>query len=69
MKVIKIILIVMLFGCFLAGLVFVFGASFLAQIRHKNQDNSRRVLKFKLIGYILFMASFAFAIFQSLIAW
>ena len=69
MRVIKIILIVLLFMCLLAGAILIVGAKGFAEIRHKNQDNSRRVLKFKLIGYILFMASFAFAIFQSLIAW
>ena len=69
MKVIKIILIVLLFACLLAGAIFLLGARWFAEIKHKKQDNSHRVLKFKLIGYILFMASFAFAIFQSLITW
>ena len=69
MRVIKIILIIMLFACLIAGAVIILGAKWFAEIKHKNQDNSRRVLKFKLIGYILFMASFAFAIFQSMIAW
>ena len=69
MRVIKIILIALIFASLLAGAIMVFGAKFWASIKHKKEDNSRRVLKFKLIGYILFMASFAFAIFQSFIAW
>ncbi len=69
MKVFKIILIVLLFASFLAGLVMVLFAKSFAQVKHKGQDNTRRELKMKLIGYVLFMASFAFAIFQSMISW
>ena len=69
MRVLKIILIVLLFAFFLVGLVMVLGAKGLARVKHRKEDNSRRELKIKLIGYIMFMASFACAIFQSLIAW
>lgn len=69
MRVFKIILIILLFASFLAGLVMVLFAKTFAGIKHKDQDNTRRELKLKLIGYILFMASFAFAIFQSMISW
>ena len=69
MRVIKIILIILLFASLIVGAIMVIGARGFAEVGHKNQDNSRRVLKIKLIGYILFMATFALAIFQSMIAW
>ena len=69
MRVLKIILIVLLFLCLFAGAILVFGAKFFANIKRKDQDNSRREMKLKIIGYTVFLAAFAFAIFQSMIAW
>lgn len=64
MKVLKIILIVLMFCCLIAGFVLVLGAKMFAG----KEANSRKELKLKIIGYIVFLAAFALALFQSLIS-
>ena len=65
MKVLKIILIVLMFMCLLAGFVLVFGAKLFAR---KNKDNAaKQEMKLKIIGYVVFLCAFALARFQSLI--
>lgn len=66
MKVLKIILIVLMFLCMIAGFVLVFGAK---MFTGKNKDNaSRKEMKLKIIGYVVFLCGFALALFQSLIS-
>lgn len=68
MKVLKIILIVLVFICLAVGLVLAFGGKFFVS-KKKNTEAvaDRKQLKIKFIGYVLLMMSFAFALFQSLI--
>jgi len=65
MKVLKIILIVLMFLCLIAGFILVYGAKMFT--RNKEDKNNRREMKIKLIGYVVFLCAFALAIFQSLI--
>ena len=68
MRVFKTILIVLVFACLLVGLVLAFGAKiFVSKKKNTQEVATRKVLRTKLIGYVLLMASIAFAIFQSLI--
>lgn len=65
MKVLKIILIVLMFCCLLTGLVLVFCSKFFTG---KNPDKqNRKELQLRIIGYVLFLCAFALALFQSLI--
>lgn len=65
MKVFRTILIVLMFCCIFVGFVMVLGTKLF--LGKKNQDNSRKELKIKLVGYVLFLCAVALAIFQSLI--
>lgn len=68
MRVFKTILIVLVFACLSVGLVLAFGAKiFVSKKKNTQEVATRKVLRTKLIGYVLLMASIAFAIFQSLI--
>ena len=68
MKVLKIILIVMLFVSLAIGFFLVL---FSGAIVSKNKNTSavahRKELRNKMIGYVFLMLSFVFGIFQSLI--
>lgn len=64
MRVLKIILIVLMFCCLVAGFVLVLGAKMFT----RKEANSRKELKLKIIGYIVFLGAFALALFQSLIS-
>lgn len=65
MKVLKIILIVLMFCCLIAGFVLVFGAKMFAG---RGKSDSRKELRLKIIGYVVFLGAFALALFQSLIS-
>ena len=68
MRGFKIFLIVLVFVCLIVGFVLAFGASmFVSKKKNSDEVAHRKVLKVKLVGYILLMLALAFAIFQSLI--
>ncbi len=68
MKVLKTILIVLVFACLLVGLVLAFGSKiFVSKKKNSEEVANRKALRIKLIGYILLMLALAFAVFQSLI--
>ena len=68
MRVFKTILIVLLFVCLAVGLVLAFGSKILVSKKRNTEEvATRKVLKIKLVGYILLMASIALALFQSMI--
>lgn len=63
MKVLKIILIVLMFLCMIAGLVMIL----IPRVFKSKNEKDRRSMKITMIGYVLFLCAFALAIFQSLI--
>ena len=64
----RIVLIVLMFCCLLAGFVMVAFAGLFARVKgEKNTVNERKALRNKLIGYVILLLAFAFAIFQSLV--
>lgn len=68
MKVLRVIMIVLIFVSIVAGFVLVFGAGLFVSKKKNTADNvSRKTMRLKLIGYVLLMLSFALAIFQSFI--
>lgn len=68
MRVFKTILIVLVFVCLAVGLVLAFGAKLLVSKKKNTAEVAeRKVLRTKLIGYVVLMAAIAFAIFQSMI--
>ena len=68
MRVLKIILIVLIFVSLIVGALFAFLPKlFISKSKNTNEVAERKVLRNKMIGYVLMMLSFAFAIFQSLI--
>ena len=68
MRVFKTILVVLVFVCLAVGLVLAFGAKlFVSKKKNTEEVATRKVLRTKLIGYVVLMASIAFAIFQSMI--
>lgn len=68
MKVLRIILIVLLFACLAVGLVLAFLPQlFVSKKKNTEEVAHRKTLKVKLIGYVLLMCALAFGIFQSLI--
>ena len=68
MNVLKIILIVLLFACLVAGIFLAcFGKMFVSQKKNTSDSAHRKQLRIKLIGYVLMMLSLVFAIFQSMI--
>lgn len=64
MKVLKIILIVLMFLCMIAGLVMLLIPRV---FKSKISEKDRKSMKIQIIGYVLFLCAFALAIFQSLI--
>lgn len=68
MRVFRIILISLAFLSLVSGVVLVFMSKiFVSSKKNTNEVAHRKVLRLKLIGYVLMMLSIAFAIFQSLI--
>ncbi len=68
MKVLKTILIVLVFVCLAVGLFLAFfGKMFVSKKKNTSDAAHRKELKIKLIGYIFLMLALAFGIFQSMI--
>ena len=68
MRVLKTILIVLVFVCLAAGFFLVFfGDKLVSKTKNTNAVAHRKELRNKLIGYVLLMLSLAFGLFQSLI--
>jgi len=68
MRVLKTILIVLVFVCLAAGLFLTFlGKAFISKKKNTAEVLTRKQLRIKLIGYVLLLLAIAFAIFQSLI--
>jgi len=68
MRVLKTILIVLVFACLIIGAILAFfGKNFISKKRNTAEVYERKQLRIRLIGYILLLLSLAFAIFQSLI--
>jgi len=68
MKPLKIVLIVLLFCCLIAGFILTTCSKFFVSKKKYGDDGAnKREIRLRLIGYVLFMAAFAFAMFQSLI--
>ena len=68
MKVLKIILIVLVFACLAVGFTMVFlSKTFVSKKKNTSEAAHRKELRIKLIGYVVLMLSIVFGIFQSLI--
>ena len=68
MKVLKIIMIVMLFVCLAIGFFLVlFSSTIVSKKKNTSAVAHRKELRNKMIGYVFFMLAFVFGIFQSLI--
>ena len=68
MRVLKTILIVLVFACLAVGAVMaVFAKMFVSNKKNTPDNAHRKELKIKLIGYVLLMLALAFGIFQSMI--
>lgn len=68
MRVLKTILIVLIFVCLAIGLFLAFlGKVFVSKKKNTAEVQTRKQMRIKLIGYVLLLLSLAFAIFQSLI--
>lgn len=68
MRGFKIFLLILIFGLLIVGMFMAFFAKVLVS-KKKNTDEvvNRKVLRIKLIGYVLMMAALAIAIFRGLI--
>ncbi len=66
MRVLKIILIVLMFGCLAVGALMALGAKMFVGKKSAEKGN-RKELRIRLIGYVVLLCAFAFALFQSLI--
>ena len=68
MKVLRVILIVLVFVCLAVGLFLTFfGKMFVSKRKNTADAAHRKELKIKLIGYIFLMLALAFGLFQSMI--
>lgn len=68
MKVLKIILIVLLFVCLAVGFFLVlFSKTIVSKKKNTSAVAHRKELRNKMIGYVFLMLALAFGIFQSLI--
>ena len=68
MRVLKTIMIVMVFVCLAAGFFMVFFASNIVSKKKNSPEVAhRKELRNKMIGYVILMLAFVFGIFQSLI--
>lgn len=68
MRGLKITLIVCMGLCLLAGFILTCFAGVLAGVKKNKEGATRKELRLKIIGYVVFLAAFAFAVFQSLIS-
>ena len=68
MRVLKTIMIVMVFVCLAVGFFMVFfGDTLISKKKNTAEVAHRKSLRNKMIGYVILMLAFAFGIFQSLI--
>ena len=68
MKVLKTILVVLVFVCLVVGFAMVLGSKmFVSKKKNTEENANRKQLRIKLIGYVVLMLALALAIFQSLI--
>jgi len=68
MRVLKTILIVLIFVCLVTGFFLVFMGSVLVSKKKNTKDVAhRKELRNKMIGYVFLMLALAFGVFQSMI--
>ena len=68
MRVLKTILIIMLFACLAVGFFLVlFAGAIVSKTKNTKEVAHRKELRNKLLGYVFLMLSLAFGIFQSMI--
>lgn len=68
MKAFKMFLLVLIFGLLFVGIIMAFFAKFLVSKKKNTVEvANRKVLRLKLIGYVLMMSALAIAIFRGLI--